>query len=81
MRGGARRLRELDVEVLVEGVGHLVVAGQREAAHELVVGVRALPVLRQARHAPHHRLEGGGRSGTVSLKTLGTRLRETADPC
>ncbi len=33
-------LRELDEEVLVEGLGHLVVARQHQPTHELVVRVR-----------------------------------------
>ena len=81
MRGGARRLRELDVEVFVERLGHLVVAGEREAAHELVVGVRALAVLRQARHAPHDRLEEGRGTGWYrAAQNIGKRLRGTAAP-
>lgn len=41
MADGGGGLRELDVEVLVELLGHLVERGQRQAADELVVRVRA----------------------------------------
>ena len=51
--GGARRLRELHVKVLLELLGHLVVAGERQLADELVVGVGTLAVLGQSGDAPH----------------------------
>ena len=56
MRGGAGRLRELHVEIILELFWHLIVAGEREAADELVVGVGTLAVLRQSGDAPDNRL-------------------------
>ena len=56
VRGSARRLRELHVEIILELFWHLIVAGEREAADELVVGVGTLAVLGQSGNAPHNRL-------------------------
>ena len=59
MGGGARGLRELHVEILLELLRHLIVAGEREAGDELVIGVGTLAVLGQSGNAPHNRLGSG----------------------